>query len=497
MGMIEAVLLAAALQDTGAGYVFTTPAGWTRRDVDIPKKAVILLPPGAGVADATLELYPPEPDGPGTPEEAHERTFRAVAHQFSLVGPPAAGTTGAFRRTRARLSHPEIPDVEVAVYTAKTGPTTSVLVFRASDAFFAKHAPDVERLVQAMQFAKDAVPPTPVHGLILPLGPGWTRKDDPQGAVVFTPPPPRNAAEPRWDYVLVVLPTQPVAGTHWAAHKALFAQTLQAAALPDPAPPTHSPDEPGPFIRSVTASRTRTLALYSARSAAGLEAVVVSGQEDRDGLRALFAKTYLTRPRREPARPAVVEAYRRMNAELKVGAAGSLQYERILLREDGVADFTTSYPDGYLFAPEVLKMDVDLQNGRIGSWKARGRTHVEIVRTAGAAPEVYARDGGRLVRDGKVWQPLPALVGLSLEGRWALGDASITFTKGRFTDAGAAFHVSGRAPKQGAGTYLILDWTLFLRYDDGAAWSCDFSTIGPDPADLSSILLRTTAFPKR
>jgi hypothetical protein len=41
---------------------------------------------------------------------------------------------------------------------------------------------------------------------------------------------------------------------------------------------------------------------------------------------------------------------------------------------------------------------------------------------------------------------------------------------------------------KGAGTYELRDWTLFLTYDDGKAWPTDFSTLGRDPKNHTSLL---------
>ena len=238
---------------------------------------------------------------------------------------------------------------------------------------------------------------------------------------------------------------------------------------------------------------------------------MIRGHKDRDGLRILLSRAAVKDPpKKARERPKIVEAYRRAGRTRYIDAAGgapvlgSLQYERIWLRADGVADFTTAYTDGHAASPEVLKYDPGLLNGRIGSWKPRGDTRLEILRTAGAAAETYERDGGRLRLGDQVWQPMPAVDGLRLEGRWGMKTPpaiSIAFTRdGRFTDDGVAAHVGlprldrSKPPKRGAGTYEIREWTLFLRYEDGGSWSSDFSTIGADPADLSSILLSTWAF---
>ncbi|HYE99524.1 MAG TPA: hypothetical protein VEJ18_11465, partial [Planctomycetota bacterium] len=399
----------------------------------------------------------------------------------------------------------------LAIYTALSGKDAGVVLFGATEALFHKHLPEVERLVDGLRF-KGAPEPVGVHGLVIPFPPGWTRQDDPKGAVAFTPPAPRGPLDTVWDYTVFVLPSQPLRGTHWQTHKAVFAETMKL--LKDPVDAIHRADAPGPFIRSETAAkdadgRLIVLTLYSARSASAIECVLVRGQEDRDGLRAILARTTVKSPPKVE-RPRIVEAYRRGEQKMYVNpaggrmTAGSLQYERLWLRSDGVADFTTVYPAGHAASPEILKYDPGQLDGQIGAWKERGDGTIELVRTAGAPAQVGAREGGRLNLGGQVWQRMPAVDGLRLEGRWGVNEVALAFTKdGRFQDDGMMASTAlgdtrpGRPPKRGAGTYEIREWTLFVRYDDGAEWSCDFSTIGPDPADLSAILLGTAVFPRK
>jgi hypothetical protein len=100
--------------------------------------------------------------------------------------------------------------------------------------------------------------------------------------------------------------------------------------------------------------------------------------------------------------------------------------------------------------------------------------------------------------------------GLKLDGRWHLPGAAqprrIEFTAaGRFKDDGlledvghvpvpawAGGHVVRlpKPPPRGEGRYEIRDFTILFTYDDGVAWSADFSIEGNDPKDLSKLLLR-------
>ncbi|HZL72933.1 MAG TPA: hypothetical protein VFC86_10760, partial [Planctomycetota bacterium] len=172
--------------------------------------------------------------------------------------------------------------------------------------------------------------------------------------------------------------------------------------------------------------------------------------------------------------------------------------------EDGVADFTRSYPEGYAHSPDALKLDPDLQNGDAGSWKAVGQ-EVHVVRTRGAAAEVYVRDGSKLKCGGQVWTPMTSVDGAALDGAWTIkgSDSSIEFTKGgKFRDDGILTHAaSGEGsrlpPRRGAGMFELRDFTISFLYEDGTRWSTDFSTLGGEAADFSSIVLRQSVFQKR
>ena len=50
--------------------------------------------------------------------------------------------------------------------------------------------------------------PITAHGFEIPLAEGWTRTDDPAGAVVLRPAKGPGGGEP--DYMLLVLPAQPI-----------------------------------------------------------------------------------------------------------------------------------------------------------------------------------------------------------------------------------------------------------------------------------------------
>jgi hypothetical protein len=464
-----------------------------------------------------LILYPTSKNSQVSAQDLHDNILGSVATGLTVDGKLRTGKAGLFQSSRGKLTSPTGESVWIAVYSCKSGETIGggVLV-ASSEAVLETHQKSVDEMIAGMRFAGDEAPAPgtaaaatgqTIHGLVIPLPAGWTRKDDPGGLIALSPPPPRSALEPRWDYVMYVLPSQPLQGSLWKTHKAVFQDALKASQLKDPVPPIHDPDGPGPFIRSSSAGHNaagivRSISMYSALSDGKIECILVHNQEDRDGIGAILSRTTARTPPRKADRPRIVEAYRRGDFGGPF-LESSLKYERIWLRSDGVADFSTYYPEGYAAASVVLKQS-GLENGRVGSWKARGQSQIEIVRTEGVPAEVYERDDGKLRLGGSLWQPMPAVDGMRLEGRWTVktppGEAQppktwIGFKKdGRFEDDGILDYVSlpdlkrGKPPKKGAGAYELRDWTIFLKYDDGTSWSTDFSTIGSDIKDDSAIL---------
>lgn len=530
MRLLLLALLATALQDTtgtqeARGFVFKVPKGWSSApDPNPGTNATVLTPPGAG-QNAQVILYPVTENVELSPQDVHDTMVKLISSAGTVEGETKTGTTGRFQWTRMKAALPGAT-MWMALYTAKSGTKAGTVVFGAmSKELFEKHLAGAEGFVQELRFA-GAADPLPaaaapglrqIHGLVLPLGPGWTTKNEAGGIVALFPPPPRSVTEPRWDYVMYVLPSQPLKGTFWETHKAVFQDALKSSGLKNPVPPSQRADVPGPFIYSASAGHdaaggVRSISLYSALSDGKIECILVHHQEDLDTIRGILGRTTLKNPPQESQRPRILEIYRRANQKQFINPSGgafipgSLQYERICLRNDGVADFATYYAEGYAASPDVLKLDRSLENGDVGSWKAEGDDKLRIVRNAANPAEIYVRENGRLRQGDQVWQPMPRVDGLRYQGRWGAAGPpriAIEFTReGRFKDEGLLEHVAfgdtkrPKPPKKGAGTYELREWTIFLKYDDGTAWSTDFSSIGADPKDDSSLIFRTSAFQK-
>jgi len=380
----------------------------------------------------------------------------------------------------------------------------------------------------ALQFQVHAADPKPVevHGFDIPVPDGWVRRNDPAGAVLLHPPQARGFEHVEPQFVMFVFPTQPLQGTFWESQRALLDEIVKTTKLTNLVAPIHDPSAPGPFVRSSTAGddarkSIRAVRLYSAPAEGGIATIMVFGSEDFGTTGPMLHNTRVRKPPKETPRAKIVEAYRRLEQQADVHVnrgeflVGATPYARILLRDDGVADFMPKYDEGYAASRVPPKVDRALQRGPYGSWKAVGNDEVHIVREAGKPAEVYRRENGNLRLGEKVWEKMPSVEGLKLDGAWRLPGAKerrIEFTPaGRFKDeglledvgswpvyawAGSRIVTQQRPPPRGEGTYEIREFTLLLKYDDGSPWSTDFSIEGTDAKDVSKLLLRTGTLEK-
>jgi len=359
-----------------------------------------------------------------------------------------------------------------------------------------------------------------VFGLEIPLPDGWTRTDEPEGGVTLVPPRAKEAPLEPPLYVLLVLPPQPLRGTLWETQRTMFDEMAKAM-LKDTVPPKHEPSVPGPFIRTSTAGKdatnwTQTLRVNGVLTEAGYVSVVVYGSENLKTIGTILHGVVVKNPPKAAARPRIAEAWRRRVqqtvTEFNAGQMliTAVPYDRLWLRADGVADFTPLYLEGHAASPLPPKIDARMLQGFYGAWTAGGDQEIHVTRAADKPAQVYRRENGKLRLDDQVWEPMASVDGLKLDGRWHLPGAAqprrIEFTAaGRFKDDGlledvghvpvpawAGGHVVRlpKPPPRGEGRYEIRDFTILFTYDDGVAWSADFSIEGNDPKDLSKLLLR-------
>lgn len=359
-----------------------------------------------------------------------------------------------------------------------------------------------------------------IFGLDVPVPDGWTRIDETSGSVGLTPPRNRATPDDPPPYMLVVFPPQPLKGTLWEMHRALFDELVKAVKLKDAVEPKHEPSVPGPFIRTSTAGKdarnwTQVLRLNGLVTEDGYIGIMVYGNDDLRTTGTMLHGVVVKKPSKIRP-PKIVEAYRRRAqqtaAEFNRGnpLITAVPYDRLWLRSDGVADFTPLYLEGHAASPLPAKVDAGMLQGFYGTWKPAGDGEVHVTRAAGKPPQVCRRDDGKLRLDDQVWMPMAPVDGLKLDGTWRLPDPSanrrIRFTAaGRFTDDGvledvghvpvpawAGGHIVRleRPPARGEGTYEIREFTILFAYDDGRRWSADFSIDGDDPKDLSKLNLR-------
>jgi hypothetical protein len=417
-------------------------------------------------------------------------------------------------------------EFRLAAYTARLRSNWALVAFAGPPNAFDTHLATVEQFVGKLKSEDEGTPVTAgaqeVHGLLIPLPEGWSRKDEAGGAMALRPPAPRTERDPDRNYVMLVLPTQPLRGTLWETQLAIFDEVVKGSGLRNTVPPLHEPDAPGPFIRSSTAGddvhgAVRAVRLYSALSEGGIECIVVFGEEDFGATGSILRSAKARKAPKDAPRATFAAAYRRLAQQTHVEYFRGEQliiavpYDRIWLRSDGLADFSPIYREGYAASRVPAKAEPALRNGRYGSWKAVGEKEVHILRKSDKPVEVYIREGASLRLGDKVYEPMPSVDGLRLEGRWHLPGAGrkrrIEFTAaGRFEDdglledvgvhpvtewAGSKEVLYPRPPAAGKGTYEIRDFTILLEYEDGRRWSCDFSIYGSDPKDFSRLILKT------
>ncbi|MGE0551861.1 MAG: hypothetical protein AB7R55_00395 [Gemmatimonadales bacterium] len=520
MPLISLLLLGsvAALQaparETAAGVSFARPPEWTR--AELANGAVVLAPPGTDADKGTVMLVPSDATALGA-APAHDQAVRAMVGDGRIDGGIERATISAWDRSRFVLVLAQGQRLWTDLYsTVRAGRLATVVFAAVLPTHFDAHRAAVERMMAGATVEPEVGGVASVdagnriHGLLIPYPPTWARRDDPAGAVVLVPP----QLEGVQHYFLSVLPSSKRVGTHWESHRALVATVLGQVRWTDEPVTRHYPDGPGPFIRTSIAGRvaggaTHQLELYSARRGDSIEAVLGVNGIDRNLTDPVLRLATVAGAVAPLERPRIEEAYRRIDRRqylnLSGGAPilGTLLYERIWLRADGVADFSTTYPEGYAASPAALKVDAGLLDGDYGRWEGSGN-RVRISRSAGSPPLVFDRADGGLIGAGVRWEPMPRVDGLALSGRWSIRSAPdevspyydwIEFDRqGRFRTEGLLRHVAtGQAdrpepPRSGSGSYRIEDWTILFRFDDGRTWSSDFSILGRDP-DVSDVIL--------
>lgn len=518
------------LAQAGDGLSFETPKDWTKQE-DPQKRYWLLTPPNlpAGKECGVL-IFTPQDVAVELPQYLDHLVKNATGTS-QLVGEIQSRTVGSFQVAIWTQRTPLGATQYVAVHAARWGNRGQAVLYLGNDLeIFKARAADVIAMVTKVVVpiaaaAPAAGGPAPMaagtivlSGMNVPMPAGWTRADDPSGWILLAPPASLQFGKP----VVMVSPTRKIQGSHWKAHRELLKAITDQAKWPGSYTENQSLG-PGPFIVSTAhcTADARGVRLYTAVAGDQMEAIAVSplgGDELTRELASILEKVTLRNsPAEAPKRPEVVEAYRRPNMKKYYNLDGTLfygklTYERILLLSNGVADFSSSYAEGFDGFKDLGKIDSESENGFYGGWKEDGKT-VRIRRDSKGAGEGYDRENGNLRFGDQVWTPIPKIDGLKLKGRYAYKSRPgvgiqfnywIEFTEeGAFKTGGllswlAVGDHTGRpqAPESCEGTYELRNWTIWFKVDGKPVWSADFQLLKDDPKDLDTVLINTYSFTK-
>jgi hypothetical protein len=512
------------------GLTFETPKEWTRQE-EPQKRYVLLTPPNlpAGKECGVL-IFPPE-DVAVDLSQYLEHLVKNATGTSQKVGETQTRTIGSFQVLIWSQKSPLGATQHLALHAVKWGNRGQSVLYLGNDLeVFKAQAPDVitmmtKVVVPKVADAPAAGGPTPlgagtvvISGLTIPLPAGWTRSEDPSGWTLLGPPAPLQSGKP----VVMVSATRKIQGSHWKAHRDLVKSMTEQAKWPGSYVEAQTLG-PGPFIVSTAScfGDARAVRVYTAVAGDQMEVIAVSplgGAEFSREFTAILEKVTLKNaPAEKPKRPDVVEAFRRPLVKKYFTPDGTffygkLSYDRILLLSNGVADFKSSYAEGYDAFPQLWKIDAESETGVYGGWKEDGKT-VKIRRDSKGAGEVYERENGNLRFGDQVWTPIPKVDGLKLKGRYAYKSKPgigvpfnhwIEFTEEGGFKAGdlltwlAEGDLTGRPkpPETAEGTYELRNWTIWFKIDDKPVWSADFQTLKDDPKDPDGVLIGTHPFTK-
>lgn len=500
------------------GLRITTPVG-LQRTVGADRSVrfdVGSLQPGQMMS---LIILPDEPFA-GTAEEWHRALWDSVRGQHTVAQGGQVERIGAFSCTGAELRDQAGTSLFCALYTATgQGKGVGAIVIGTPRIVWDTWAPTLCEAVGRATLLGPPPAPTEVGCLQLVLEPEWTARADAAPGWTLLLPPRVQAPGPGAVYLRGDVPLE---ATHWATHKELWGALAESSGMkPDPGW-TNRETGPGPFVvtigewRDKTSNQLAMVRLYTARGASSVAVALLIGT-DRGvfdpavwGLERMLRGGKIKDAQPRLAKPQ--EAYHVPRGRLTYHADGStdrqIKDERLVLRDDGVADFCHDQEEGWDAAPARWKVDRDLNEGWFGRWEAKGDK--VLVQRQGKLEE-YTREGKNLRFGNEVLRPLPNLDGLRLQARFtrkSAPGAPIPFRWFLELHADGTCALEGilwspvvdgnpvKVPDKGRGTYEIRNWTIYLKLEDGFAQSQDFMIHGEDPKDPQGIWMRGYLYPR-
>ncbi|MEK7465910.1 MAG: hypothetical protein AAB074_00725 [Planctomycetota bacterium] len=252
------------------------------------------------------------------------------------------------------------------------------------------------------------------------------------------------------------------------------------------------------------------VAIYAVRLGKRIEAFAYLGDSSKtfkkyatDVEALLDSATWIGR--NEPGSPVKGIVYRHYRSTLMPASAGGGTFWRttvvhVTLFDDGLA--CELWPEGGIATADPNVIHENAVNDCFGEWKRDGDTMT--VQWHVGRTDVYDVEDGKLVAGRHPLVPVAPVDGLRFSGRYEwMGIEKLSWIE--FRDDGTFDgdrvlemipHRNGEArPGRGTGTYVIRDFAIELKWDQGGfARTISFDAYGDDPKKADSLGLAGTTF---